>query len=185
MAAVSIKNYTVEEYFAIDCENDRGEKYEYYYGEIFAMAGGTMEHNKISRNIDKVLDSQTGCNIFTLDMRLQIENRNDYTYPDVMLVCGEFAKGTTIATNPVLIVEVISESTEHYDRTSKFTRYQKIQSLKYYLLVSQNEVFVELYTRNGGKQWLYESFNNMNDKVLLPDLSITLPLSDIYKKIKF
>jgi Uma2 family endonuclease len=119
-------------------------------------------------------------------MRVKVEARCDYTYPDVTAVCGEprFEGGTLdTLVNPTLLVEVLSPSTQDYDRGGKFALYRTIDSLQDYVLIAQDQVRVEHYARQGPLQWLLTEYTNLGDTLTLPALGVTLGLSDIYRKV--
>lgn len=134
-------------------------KHQFLDGEVFAMAGGTLEHALIAANIIGGLTSrlQGGpCRVFSSDARVRVSATGLTTYPDVSVICGPIERDPedpNTATNPTLIVEVLSESTEAFDRGTKFEHYRKIPSLVAYLLVSQDKPLIEVYTRNDDGTW--------------------------------
>ena len=151
MSSAPQHRYTVEEYLAFEAKSER--KHEYYDGEIFAMAGASLDHIRIVLNIGtslgaKFLDQQ--CEIFASDLRVKTK-KNLYTYPDLVIICETpqlEGKEPQTLLNPRVLIEVLSPSTEHYDRTTKFKHYKTIASLKEYVLVSQLEPRVEVFTMN-------------------------------------
>ncbi len=178
-----------EEYFAMDDGSD--EKLTYYNGEVFAMVGARLEHNQICTNVGSHFNSvlPESCYIVGAAMRVQVEAGKHDTYPDVAVVCGktEFLddeKRTTLL-NPVLIVEVLSKSTQSFDRGDKFASYRKISSLKHYILVDQYSVHVEHFYKNDRGQWELEEKTKADDILILKHLDCELPLKEIYKRIRF
>jgi Uma2 family endonuclease len=178
---------TPEEYLAI--ERKAEFKSEYFNGEIFAMAGASQPHNRIVSNVISALNPQLlqrDCNIYPSDMRVKIEKINKYTYPDVVVACGkEILEDKHVDTllNPVLIVEILSISTEAYDRGEKFQHYQFIPSLAEYILIAQNKIRVEQYLRQTDKTWLYSEYQNLDEVVKLESIGCELALKDVYAKV--
>ncbi len=149
MAAAPRTLLSHEEYFAL--ERDSEEKHEYVAGEIFAMVGGSSTHSEISGNTITTLNLQLrgrGCKVYTSDLRVSIQRLNIYTYPDVTVVCGERQfDGNGGLLNPAVLIEVLSPATERYDRGKKFMRYQRLASLREYVLISQAYPFIERFSR--------------------------------------
>lgn len=183
------KKISAQEYLALEREAEF--KSEFYNGETFSLAGASLSHNRIVRNISSFLHQllkQKGCEIFLNDMRLKVSEEGLYTYPDLMIVCGEFqfideAKDTLL--NPAVIIEVLSKSTESYDRGKKFEFYRKIASLKEYVLVSQEKPMVEIFTKDSSGGWLLRDENNVNKSVTLSSIECSVPLSEIYFAVDF
>lgn len=163
---------------------------EYVDGEIFAMAGGTEAHNLICGNVLRELGNRfkgRPCYVYTSDMKVRVESANLGAYPDAMAVCGErlfWDQGRDVITNPTLIVEVLSDSTEAYDRGDKFTHYRGIPSLRAYLLLSQHRVGAELYLRQPNGDWLLRSYDDLHEGIALTALDVVLPLAEIYDKVE-
>ena len=187
MATVAAQTYfTPEEYIALERKADY--KSEYFNGHIIAMAGASSEHNLIIGDIFYGLYPelrQRGCLVYTSDMRVRPSPGDTYVYPDVVVVCGEpefedDAFDTLL--NPIVIVEVLSPSTEVYDRGEKFTRYKQLASLQEYVLVSQDKVQVEHYRRHG-TQWGLSHYRELEDVLRLPAIGCELPLRDIYARV--
>jgi Uma2 family endonuclease len=175
-----------EQYFEI--ERAAEFKSEFYEGEMFAMAGGSRRHSLIASNLISELRSRLKgkpCAVFNSDLRIKIEETGLYTYPDASVVCGP-SKPVTNAddtlVNPVLLAEVLSDSTEAYDRGRKFEQYRKISSLREYLLISQNEPHIELMVRVE-KEWILREASGPNGTIELPNLGITLSLAEVYLKV--
>jgi Uma2 family endonuclease len=182
---------TQEEY--LELERTSEIKHEYFNGEIFAMTGGSLNHNRISRNIDRKLGNQlegSPCENFVGDMRVKIQGHEKYTYPDITVVCGnielEKIKGVETLLNPIVIMEILSESTEAYDRGTKFRHYRLIPSLQEYILVSQDHCLVELYRRGENDIWqILSPCTDMNKSVSIASADCELLLSDIYYRVEF
>jgi Uma2 family endonuclease len=178
---------TPEEYLAI--ERKAEFKSEYFNGEMFAMAGANRPHNRIVSNVISALNPpllQRDCNIYPSDMRVKIEKIGKYTYPDVVVTCGkEILEDSHIDTllNPILIIEILSTSTEAYDRGEKFQHYQFIPSLAEYILITQNKIRVEQYVRQTDRTWLYSEYQNLDDVIKLESIGCELALKDVYVNV--
>ncbi|MBC8111665.1 MAG: Uma2 family endonuclease [Verrucomicrobia bacterium] len=182
------KYYSVEEYFELD--NNSEIRYEFYDGEVFAMAGTTKNHNKIADKFKDVIKSHfrpQGCEVYNESVKLEAIKNFYYPYPDVMLTCDKRdAAEEYIVAYPSLIAEVLSKTTEGYDRDFKLKRYKKIPSLQYYLLISQYEVSIEMYSRiNESDIWTYQFFEEINETITLEKLDFSFPVSAIYENITF
>ena len=166
-------------------------KSEYLNGEMFAMSGASRQHNLITVNIARELSQQLKgrpCEAYTTDMRVKVRSNTFYTYPDVIVVCGEPQfedKEVDTLLNPTLLVEVLSQSTERYDRIAKTSYYRTIDSLQEHLLVAQHEVRVEQYLRQPDGQWSQTQYISPDDVVQLASIDCSLRLSDVYDKISF
>ena len=184
--AVQPKAYlTSEEY--LETERTATYKSEYYQGEVFAMAGAGNNHNIITSNLIISIGSflrGKGCTVYPSDMRLHIPENGLYTYPDVMVTCGkkEFLdeKKDTL-TNPVLVVEVLSNSTESYDRGRKFGFYRSIPTLREYLLVDSQRVSAERYLKNESGIWELHDSPGLGGALRLDSIDCELLLSDLYE----
>ena len=176
-------HYTPEEYFALEAQSE--ERHEYFDGEIFAMAGGTKAHNLIKGNIMAGLRSgvrQSGCRAYDESVRLAVQDNFHYTYPDVVVTCDPTDRRDPLTVrHPVLIVEVLPPSTADYDRTRKFTQYQKNLSLRHYILVSQTAWVLEWFRRDDLGQWIYTVLSDPADVLEIADLHLRLPLADVYE----
>lgn len=188
MARNPKKFYSIEEYFEIEKNSDI--RHEYVYGEIFAMSGASLRHNRIANAINLQLAQQlegTTCEAFINNMRTKTLNRI-YRYPDVVVACDstcEIISGLESLTNPVLIVEVLSRSTASFDQEGKFREYQQIDTLRYYLLVAQNQVFATLLTRQPDNTWTSQSFSNLDEFIELPFINCRLSLQRTYSRVQF
>ena len=162
---------------------------EYVGGEVFAMTGASEPHNTVVMNIGSELRAQMKgrpCRVYASDMKVRIRGADAGTYPDLVAVCGEreFQDGRRdVLLNPTLIVEVLSDSTEAYDRGTKFALYRQIPSLQEYLLVSQGRVQVELYTRGPNDTWTLRDYTAQTDAVALTSVGCTLAVAEVYDKV--
>jgi Uma2 family endonuclease len=180
---------TPEEYLEIERRAER--KSEYFHGEMFAMAGASYAHVVIVGNLSHELKLRLKagpCGVYSSDLRLRVAPNGLYTYPDVMVICGgpQFAddrKDTVV--NPVLIVEVLSESTEAYDRGKKFEQYRALPSLREYLLVAQDAPRIEQYTRQPDDRWLLSETSGGDTSIQLASVDCVLPLAEVYDKIEW
>lgn len=177
-----------EEYMVMEAVSP--VKHEYFDGEIFQMAGASYAHNMASMNISGTLFAQmdrTRCFIVQNDMRLWVETSGLFTYPNVMVVCGkpELSKirGLENLINPVLIIEVLSSSTESYDKGIKFDHYRTIASLKEYVLVWQDKKRVARYTKKDDQNWLLTDFLGDDARIELASVDCTLLMENIYDKV--
>lgn len=188
MSSIAARTYlTPEEYIA--AERKATLKSEYISGEIVAMSGASLAHNLITVNTVTQLYNQLtegGCRVFTSDMRVGIGAGISYFYPDVSVVCDEprFEDDTLdILVNPLVIIEVLSTSTESYDRGEKFAHYRQLESLQEYILIAQDRVRVEHYLRQG-KQWLLSEFSVLEDVLPLVSIGAELSLHQIYRFVE-
>ncbi len=186
MASVPNKQFTVDEYFAIEYSSSR--RYEYCQGDVFAMTGASVRHNRIFRNllvaVHALLRDSGQCEVFGSDQRIAVEVASLYTYPDLVIACNPTFERETL-TNPRVIFEILSNSTERYDRGRKFQLYRTSESLEEYILVSQHEARCERYVRQEDGSWsLTESAGTES---LLPLVSIksSLAMGEIYRGIEF
>ncbi len=188
MATAALTRYTPEEYLAL--ERHAEFKSEYIDGRIVAMTGASAPHVTIVGNVSAELRARLRggpCRAYASDMRLQIGGGRRYTYPDVVVACGEqkFLDGVLdTLTNPVLIVEVLSPSTEAYDRGEKSQHYRTIESLQEYVLVAQDRVSVERFVRQG-KFWILATFSDLDEEVELTSVGCSIPLREIYENVDF
>src|SRR2546423_9948471 len=166
-------------------------KSEYLNGEIFAMSGASREHNLLTVNIARELSQQLRgrpCESYASDMRVKVRANGLYTYPDVTVVCGEPQfedKEVDTLLNPTLLVEVLSQSTERYDRIAKTSYYRTIDSLQEHLLVAQHEVRVEQYLRQPNGEWSLTQYTSSDAIVKLPSIDCSLRLTDVDDNLVF
>jgi Uma2 family endonuclease len=177
---------TSEEYLAFERASE--QRHEYADGEIFAMSGGTREHSLIGQNIARELGNallDQPCEVHGSDMRIKIVATGRYFYPDVSVVCGqprfEDEKRDTLL-NPILIVEVLSDSTERYDRGDKFASYRTLDSLQHYVLASQTKALVEHYQRQRDGTWVYRALGP-GERLLLASLGCEIEVDRAYLKV--
>ena len=183
------KHYSVAEYLAMEVMADH--RSEYFDGEIYAMSGGTLNHSRICRNIARTVEvalDGTSCEVFGQDLAVWLQSENSFVYPDLSVVCGPpevMDKTNRQITNPFLIVEVLSESTEAFDRGGKFRMYRTLESLKSYVLIDQWDAIVEVYRQDKNGEWRFHSYNGMDSSIHLPNLNVELTLADIYRRVDF
>jgi Uma2 family endonuclease len=180
---------TPEQYLEI--ERAAEFKSEYYQGEMFAMAGAVRVHNLLALNAAREISSQLrkrSCEAYAADMRVLVPSTGLYTYPDVVAVCGErqfLDDRQDTLLNPNLIIEVLSPTTEAYDRGRKFEHYRSIGSLSDYLMVASDRIHADLFTRQPDGRWLLTSASRLEDSLDLPSVGCRLNLSDLYEKVEF
>jgi Uma2 family endonuclease len=184
------QQYTLEEY--IELEKNSDEKYEYFDGEVFAMAGGSPDHARICANLNAMLQQKLrggNCEAFNSDLRIKVPSARPYRYPDVTVVCGEQQyeeiHGLQALVNPVLIVEAPFSSTAAYDLNEKFIAYRSIESFREYLLISQTRPHVIQYVRQPGGKWLRGDVSGLESEIALESIEVTLSLREIYERVKF
>jgi Uma2 family endonuclease len=179
---------TEEEYLAI--ERKAAFKSEYFQGEMFAMAGAREPHNLLAANLLALIHQQfrgRPCRVYPSDMRVNIPSVPLYTYPDVSALCQEpefRGDSRDNLLNPTFIAEVLSESTESYDRGRKFELYQSLSSLREYLLISSDRVRVELYTIQPSGKWLLTTASRLDDTIALDSICCRITVSDLYDKVE-
>jgi Uma2 family endonuclease len=189
MSAIPKTKLTPAEYLAR--ERTAEFKSEYYRGETFAMAGASREHNSVKENLIVELGIRlkgSPCRSFSSDQRVKVSATGLYTYPDIAIVCGKaeydpLDRDTLL--NPVAIIEVLSPSTESYDRGAKFRQYQQLPSVNEYILVSQTEPLVERYVRGSNGDWAYTAIPGPAGELNFATVSARIPLADIYNGVEF
>ena len=184
------RRYNLEEY--LELERDSEVRYEFWNGEIYAMSGGTLSHDQIMGNVfDSLRMNLRGrdCRVFTNNMQIKVPAAPPYRYADGSVVCGkvevERFNGNDLLLNPSLIVEVLSPTTEAFDRGDKFTYYKSIPSFREYLLVAQHRPHVTYYVKQASGKWDYEEANDLTNNFYLPTIDSTLALSDVYAGVEF
>ncbi|MGB0385341.1 MAG: Uma2 family endonuclease [Ardenticatenaceae bacterium] len=189
MPARKERFYTPEEYLAL--EEQAEYKSEYHQGQIVAMASESLNHNRVAGNVCHALTNvfaEGACETFIGDVRLWIERKKIYTYPDVMVVCGEpeFLEGRSdTIINPKVILEVLSKSTAMYDRSDKFHAYWSLDSFEEYVLIDQYRVHVEYFRRVDEKMWELRVLTSINEVLELKSVAVKIPLSKIYRNVKW
>lgn len=188
MTAQPRRSITEEDYLAFELASL--SKHEYYQGEIVAMTGGTESHNLLAGNIYAALHGQLRqrpCRVYNSDQRIKVVASGLYTYPDVTVVCGSpqfTGSGRLTIINPTVIVEVLSPSTERYDRGMKFRHYRMIPTLQEYVLVSQTDQRIEHYLRQADGGWHLTEAIGMAAMVKLPSIACQLSVADVYEKVE-
>jgi len=172
----------------LEIERAAGFKSEFFDGEMFAMAGGTFEHRVIATNLARELRLKRSCVACNSELRIKVEATGLYTYPDLSIICGpvQFAEGTRdTAVNPTVLVEVLSDSTEAYDRGKKFEHYRQIPTLRAYLLVSQREPRIDQFVRQENGPWILSEAAGLNATLAVPSVDAALSLREVYAHIEF
>jgi len=187
--APKISGLTEAEYLRL--ERDADTRSEFFDGEIFAMAGGTQTHSLLCSNVVGELRNRIkalDCVVYNADLRVKIETTGLITYPDASVVCGggRFldAREDTLL-NPIIIVEVLSDSTEAYDRGKKFEHYRQIPSCREYLLVNQKEPRIEQFIRHPSGEWILKEAVGLSAELKIHSLEIVLPLAEVFAKVRF
>ena len=182
------KGYSIEEY--LEMENAATEKHEYYKGGIFAMSGGKLQHNLISKNLltslDVLLDGKP-CQPYNSETRLHIEQNSLFTYPDVSVICGDpisLNNDDFNLLNPTIIFEVLSPSTKNYDRGDKFKLYRDIPTLKEYILIEPDFILIEQHFINSNVNWELKEYKELRDVLFLSSIQMGVSLQNIYKRSK-
>jgi len=175
----------------LDLERSLESKNEFFDGTMFAMSGGTPLHSQIATNLAAEFRNHLKgkrCVPYNSDLRLKVEATGLFTYPDLSVVCGplQFAPGTDdTVVNPTLIIEVLSDSTEAYDRGKKFENYRQMPALREYLLVSQKEPRIEQFVRQENEQWLLREAAGWEATLALPSLEIKISLAEVFAGVEF
>jgi Uma2 family endonuclease len=188
MASSPITKVSAEEYLALD----RAAEFpsEFLDGEIIAMSGGSPRHSRLKVRLVSAVYAAlrgTSCEVFDSDFRVRVSPRM-YTYPDLTVVCGDLKLDTERRDNllnPTAIFEVLSPSTEYYDRGVKFQHYRGIESLRDYILVAQDQLRIEQYTRGDANTWTLRDYQRSSDVLLIASIGASLPLAAIYERIEF
>ncbi len=190
MSSIAESFYTAEEY--LDVERAADHRSEFINGRIYAMAGAGRPHGLIIGNLMRHLGNELlerPCEMHTGEMRVKVSETGTYVYPDVVVVCGEpdfEDRHLDALTNPTLVVEVLSPSTEGYDRSAKFAHYRRIASLQQYVLIAQNEPRLECYTRQeDGELWLFSEVTDLSTTVHLASIGCDLPMAQAYRRVTF
>ena len=186
MALEHRQTMTVEEYFQLE-ENDPDTRYEYIDGHVYAMAGGSADHDTVKSNIQSMLWNflrKSGCRVYSSDMKVYI-SATRYFHPDVIVTCNPTDRGKIQAIqSPRLIVEVLSPTTELTDRTWKLKNYRAHPTIEEYVLADSRSRKVEIYCKKNNL-WIYDAFENDDDEIMLHSLGLSLSLADIYTDVEF
>ena len=190
MSALPKPKYTLEEYLELDRNSE--ERLEYWDGEIFSMSGVSDQHDQIESNLHISLSLRLagrGCRVFLANMRIKVPSMPPYRYGDGSALCGkpQFEKigGVDVLTNPSLIIEVLSDSTQAYDRGDKFSNYKSIPTLGEYLLIAQHRPHVSQFLRQTDGSWLNLEFNALDEVLKVVTLECELKLTEIYQNVTF
>jgi Uma2 family endonuclease len=186
---VQRRRLTPEEYLEI--ERAAELKSEYIDGEMFAMSGASFRHTLIVSNVGVGLHAQLRdrpCTVHMSDLRVATDPLRHYTYPDVIVTCDspQFVDGQfDTLTNPKVLVEVLSDSTEKYDRGAKFERYRRVPTLAEYVLIAQDRIHLEVYSRQADGSWLLRECSSTADEIGLPSIGCHLKVAEVYAKVTF
>ncbi len=190
MSAQPKLKHSLEEYLEID--RNSNERLEFWDGEIFSMSGVSREHATVEMNVSITLGGRLrvkGCQLFPSNVRIKVPGMPPYHYSDLSALCGkaQFEKigGVDALVNPSLIIEILSPSTEAYDRGDKFTYYKSIPSFSEYLLIAQHRPHISQFIKQPDDTWVFREFNSLNDTVRLETLSCEMTLNEIYQSISF
>jgi Uma2 family endonuclease len=181
--------YTPEEYLAL--EETAIDKSEYHDGEIIPMTGGTTNHNKLAGNFYKKFPltiKEQDYEIFINDVRLWISQNRRYFYPDIMVIQEEpiyQENNQTVVTNPLVIIEVLSNSTKNYDRGNKFFFYRSIPTFREYILIDQYSYHIEQFAKNSKSKWELTEYDSEDSVLTLESVEFQIPIRDIYQRINF
>lgn len=162
-------------------------RHEYIYGEVYAMAGTSDKHNRIAGNLYSRIDNHLGnsqCETFIESVKLRADEQTFY-YPDVMVACDENPESSYYRQEPILLVEVLSPSTERTDRTEKLNVYKNIPTLHEYLIVWQDEIHAELHRKQTDNSWITEVYDEIDSEIRLDSVELDLTLAEIYRRVRF
>ncbi len=184
------RRYTLEEYFTLELASE--EKYEYFDGEVFNMSGGSRDHEQIIANFIRHLGNKLSgrsCRVYPSNLRVKVPSQPPYRYPDLSALCDvphfEQIGGVDVLVNPTLIVEVLSPSTEAYDRSDKFTHYKSIESFAEYVLVAQRRPHATHFIRGEEGIWTHQEYNALEEAIRFASLGCEVSLSDLYEGVDF
>jgi Uma2 family endonuclease len=189
MSTLTVTRVTPEEYLAAERLSET--RSEYIDGGVFPMTGAGLNHVQIVTNVATDLNIQlrpSPCRVLAVDLKIRLQESRKFFYPDVTVVCEApqfHDERKDIILNPVLVIEVLSPSTEAFDRGAKFGAYQTIDSLQEYLLVAQDKPRVEQFVRNGDGKWTYAAVEGLESSLALPSIGCTLNLDAVYDKVDF
>jgi len=183
------KKLTEDQYLAI--EADAEFKSEFYDGEMFAMAGANLSHNSVKDNLILEIGLRLkggSCRTFSSDMRVKVKRTGLYTYPDIVIVCGEpeieRRGGLDTLLNPQVVIEILSKTTEGYDRGTKFRHYKRMASVKEYLIVCADRGCVDRFVRQDDETWVLTTFDKPSGKMALASVPMRIPLADVYRNVE-
>lgn len=179
---------TPEEYLAMEEKSEN--RHEYLAGRVYAMAGATLNHNRIVGNAFSALrEALRGkpCEAFSSDLRVSVRDRRFYVYPDVLVICGKIElepRREDTVRNPTLIVEVLSRSTKEFDAHDYLELYRAIPSMQEYVMIDQRRVYIEHY-RKQGRFWVLETLTDLNEALIFESIGVTISLAAIYEQVEF
>jgi Uma2 family endonuclease len=185
----SQKYYSPQEY--LELEKTSETKNEYINGEIIPMAGGTTNHNQLAINFCRAFPltiNDQDYYIYINDVKLWIEDYGVYTYPDLMIIEGQpiyQSDNSTVVTNPKIIIEVLSNSTQNYDQTEKFRIYRSLSSLQEYITISQSSYYIEQFIKQDDQQWLFRAMDGETNELSLATVDFRIPFRNLYQRIIF
>jgi len=189
MSTAPNRKFELDEYLTLERHSEY--KSQFYRGEIFAMPGGTKRHNLMSANVIRVLGNQLinrPCRVYSGDMKLMIEATGLVTYPDAFVACEEerhYDQEEDVLLNPTFLVEVLSPSTESYDRGKKAAHYRKIETLKEYVLIAQDRIEMVRFTRQSNGEWTLAEVDQPGQSLRLESIDCVLNVDEVYAKVKF
>ncbi|MBW4670381.1 MAG: Uma2 family endonuclease [Cyanomargarita calcarea GSE-NOS-MK-12-04C] len=169
-------------------EKNQQLRHEYINGEVFAMTGGTKPHNRIALNLATALDgfvAEKGCDVYINDVKVELSPSGPYHYPDVVVTCdARDRESIDLVQYPCLIAEVLSPSTEAFDRGKKFMKYRQLSTLKEYVLIQSDEIGVECFRRNDEGLWVLHSYG-AGDILTLESVGFSIPVDKLYRQVRF
>ena len=186
MSRDSQRHYTIDDYFMVEEMSE--VKHEYCNGEIFAMGGAFLQHNEIAANVLSEFRMRlrgANCGVYGSDLRVQTPS-GLYTYPDISVICGDVQlvpDRSDTAMNPVILIEVLSEATQEYDRGDKFVLYKSIATLRHYILISQTEILVDHFERTAADEWECHQLRNRSHSIKISEPALAISLSDIFRRV--
>jgi Uma2 family endonuclease len=190
MSALPKRKYTLAEYFEI--ERNSEEKYEYFDGNVWSMAGASPPHERVVVNVGghlRELFRGRGCSVFGSNLKVKVPTYSPYRYPDLSVYCGkgifETMDGLEVLTNPQMLIEVLSPSTEAFDRGDKFTYYKSIESFCEYLLIAVNRPYVTQFIKQNETDWIQREAIGLDAKLRLENFDVEILLSEIYLDVEF
>lgn len=190
MIPLKSKLLSIEEWLQLEIENN--VKYAYYTGQVFEMAGGSFNHNTLAQDMSRIaanalIATESGCDYHNSEMKLELSPNQKYVYTDGMITCGPpdiVSRSNGIVANPTVIIEVLSDSTEAYDRGEKFSDYRRLKLLQQYVLIHQDKPKVELFTRNT-HLWTMQILEGLDKTLVLDSVNIKVSLQALYRRISF
>lgn len=190
MTALPKRKYTLEEYFEIERESE--EKFEFWDGNVFLKSGATLEHEQIVVNSGahlRELLRKRSCSIFYSNLKIKVPTFAPYRYADLSVYCGQGIYETMgkmeVLTNPQMLIEVLSPSTEAFDRGDKFTYYKSIESFTEYILIAVNRPHVTQFIKQNEREWIQREANGLDENIFSPTFNIEILLSEIYLGVEF